>query len=266
MPAREVLYRRRSRRAARIPSTAAAFPSELDGSRIRDLVAEGIYFDGVDWLAPLLGIRLATLLEHLPPGHGPLDRRARRGRARAGIGRARGRAPRGGRARARAASSRLARPCSIRPTVLDRLARARGSRPRSPRAEAVAGPDVIAVDARPQPSFGRKLDLLRGELRRLQELGYERILVCDNRGQAERLEEILGDDVASIEVGSIVVGLRAARRQARRVHRSRDLRALPPARRAAPARRARRRSRAARRSSPATTSCTRTTASASTAA
>jgi hypothetical protein len=37
-------------------------------------------------------------------------------------------------------------------------------------------------------------------------LGYERIIVCDNRGQAERLEELLGDDLASIEVGSIVAG------------------------------------------------------------
>src|SRR5258705_10273740 len=65
---------------------------------------------------------------------------------------------------------------------------------------------ALSIVGRPQLSFGRKLDLLRGELRRLEELGYERVIVCDNKGQSERLEEILGEGVVSVDVGSLTSG------------------------------------------------------------
>ena len=205
VPAREVLYPDDLDERLR-PFDRGRFPSELDGRRIRDLVAEGIYFDGVDWLAPLLGIRLATPLEHLRPDTilwidepGAVERELETVEREA--------------ERLEADARAKAPHLPAREALFDAPDRALGrihARPHIESALAVKGvkptADGIAVDARPQPSFGRKLDLLRGELKRLQELGYERILVCDNRGQAERLEEILGDDVASIEVGSIVAG------------------------------------------------------------
>jgi transcription-repair coupling factor (superfamily II helicase) len=67
LPAREVLYEE-DLEARLEAADRAGLPRSLEGERIRDLVAEGVYFEGVDWMAPLLGIPLVSALEHLPPG------------------------------------------------------------------------------------------------------------------------------------------------------------------------------------------------------
>ena len=203
-PAREILFSEDA--AARVrPFDRGSFPSELDGRRLRDLVEEGIYFDGMDWLVPLLGIPMTTLLDYLPPKAALwVDEPGAVQRELEAVEREAERLEPEARARAPHLPPResLFDPPE---RVLERL-RSR-IRLESSLAGAAAGPaETIAVDSRPQPSFGRKLDLLRGELRRLGTLGYERVIVCDNRGQAERLEELLGEGLASIEVGSIVAG------------------------------------------------------------
>src|SRR5262249_5996396 len=65
-PAKEILYADDPAERAR-PFERGSFPSELDGRRLRDLVEEGIYFDGMEWIAPHLGIPLTSVLEHLAP-------------------------------------------------------------------------------------------------------------------------------------------------------------------------------------------------------
>ncbi len=203
-PTREILYD--EDRAERLrPLERSSFPSELDERRIRDLVAEGIYFDGIDWVAPLLGVPLTSLLDYLPSGTALwLDESGGVERELEGAEREAERLEPEARTRAAYLPERekLFDPPA---RVLERLR----ALPRVESSLTVSSSETgeaIAVDARPQPSFGRKLDLLRGELRRLGDLGYQRIVVCDNRGQAERLEEILGDGLASIEVGSLVAG------------------------------------------------------------
>ena len=201
-PAREILYPEDLDERLR-PFDRASFPSELDGRRLRDLVAEGIYFDGLEWLAPILDTPLTSILDSLPPGCALwLDEPGAIERELDGVERESERLE--GEARARAPH------LPPRGALFDPPAKALERLRARPRLESsLAAPaggkadETVALDARPQPSFGRKLDLLRAELKRLGDLGYERIIVCDNRGQAERLEELLGDDVASIEVGSI---------------------------------------------------------------
>ena len=203
-PAREVLHAEDLEKRLH-PFDRASFPSDLDGRRIRDLVAEGIYFDGMDWIAPLLGAPLTTLLDHLPPDAALwLDEPGAIERELDGLEREAERLEPDARAKAADLPPResLFDPPA---RVLDRLSA-------RPRVEATVGAatttaeGTLQIEAKPQPSFGRKLDLLRGELRRLTTLGYERIIVCDNRGQADRLEELLGDGLASIEVGAVVAG------------------------------------------------------------
>ena len=203
-PAREVLHSE-DLDARLHPFDRSSFPTDLDGRRIRDLVAEGIYFDGMDWLAPLWGDPLTTLLDHLPAGAALwLDEPGAIERELDSLETEAERLEPDARARAPHLPPRETL-FDTPARMLDRLR----SRPRveaSVAAPTIASEESIAVEARPQPSFGRKLDLLRGELRRLTTLGYERIIVCDNRGQADRLEELLGDDLASIEVGTMVAG------------------------------------------------------------
>jgi len=203
-PAREVLYAEDLDRRLR-PFDSASSPSDLDGRRLRDLVGEGIYFDGIDWLALTLGVPLSSLLEHLPPGTALwLDEAGAIERELDSVNRETERLEPDARARAPHLPPRDA--------LFDSPARALSRLRSKPRVEAtVSAPatstsGAIAIEARPQPAFGRKLDVLRGELRRLSALGFQRIIVCDNRGQAERLEELLGPDLASIEVGSVVAG------------------------------------------------------------
>jgi transcription-repair coupling factor (superfamily II helicase) len=178
---------------------------DLEGSRIRDLVTEGVYFEGVDWLAPHLGIPLGSVLDYLAPGTAiwmdepdAIERELESAEREA--------------ERLEPDARRRAPHLPERDDLFDPpercLERLRGFLRMESRVTAGAADrsQVISFDARPQPSFGRKLDLLRGELRRLAELGYERVIVCDNRGQAERLDEILGEGVVSVDVGSITAG------------------------------------------------------------
>jgi transcription-repair coupling factor (superfamily II helicase) len=203
-PAREILYDEDLDARLRA-SHGPAFPADQDGRRLRDLVGEGIYFDGMDWIAPLLGVPLASPLDHLPPGTaiwidepGAVEREVEAAEREA--------------ERLEPAAREKSPHLPARDALFDSAARVLEHLRAFPRiessltAQAADLPDAVAVDARPQPGFGRKLDLLRGELRRLAALGFERIIVCDNRGQADRLEEILGDGLASIEVGSVVAG------------------------------------------------------------
>jgi transcription-repair coupling factor (superfamily II helicase) len=203
-PAREILHAEDLDERLRALERGSV-PAGPDGRRIRDLVAEGIYFDGMDWLAPLLGAPPATLLDHLPAGAvlwldepGAIERELNA--LEKEVERLE--------ADARTRTPHLPpRESLFDPPrrILERL----GARPRveaSVAAGSGAAEDAVQVDGRPQPSFGRKLDLLRGEMRRLETLGYERIIVCDNRGQADRLAELLGEGLASIEVGAVVSG------------------------------------------------------------
>ena len=203
-PAREILFAEDLEDRLG-PLDRGALASDLEGARIRELVREGVYFEGMEWLAPRLGVPLGSVLDYLPPlttlwvdepeaverELEAAEREAERLEPEA-----RTRAPH----------------LPERRELFDPPERALSRMTRLPRMEsrvtrsASDRDTVISFDARPQPSFGRKLDLLRGELRRLAELGYERVIVCDNRGQAERLEEILGDGVVSVDVGAITSG------------------------------------------------------------
>jgi transcription-repair coupling factor (superfamily II helicase) len=209
-PAREILYAHDLDERLR-PLDAASLPRSPETHRIRDLVAEGIYFEGIEWMAPLLGMPLVSVLDALPrdailwvdePGAVERELMDVEREAQRLEGDARARAPHLP-ARdalfdppARALDRLLARR-RVEASLTTRDGKPRAGEPRD---------GAIALDARPQPSFGRKLDLLRGELRRLGELGYQRMILCDNRGQADRLEEILGEGHATIEVGDLTGG------------------------------------------------------------
>ena len=177
----------------------------LEGARIRDLVAEGVYFEGMDWLAPRLDRPLVSILEYLPPGATlwvdepeAVERELEVAEREA--------------ERLEPEAREKAPHLPARAELFDAPDRALPRLQRFQRLEsrvtmgASDRDQVVAFDARPQPSFGRKLDLLRGELRRLADLSYERVIVCDNRGQAERLEEILGEGVVAVDVGAITSG------------------------------------------------------------
>jgi transcription-repair coupling factor (superfamily II helicase) len=202
-PAKEILYADDPADRVR-PFDRGAFPSELDGRRLRDLVEEGIYFDGMEWIAPHLGIPLTSFLDHLPPAAALwIDEPGAVERELDSVEREAERLEPEARAKVPHLPARHAL-FDAPSRILERL------RERTRFESSLAGTggagEAIAVDARPQPSFGRKLDLLRSELSRLGTLGYDRLVLCDNRGQAERLEELLGDDLASIEVGTLVAG------------------------------------------------------------
>ena len=203
-PARELLYAEETDARLR-PLDAEAAPRTSETDRIRDLVAEGIYFEGMEWVAPLLGIPLGSLLDHLPKGTTLwIDEPAAVERDLEEAEREAERLEPEARARATHLPPRAAlfEPASA---VSDRLAKhLRVDSTVTSREGARAG--MISLGARPQPSFGRKLDLLRTELRRLSDLGTTRMILCDNRGQAERLEELLGEDLGGIEVGDLSAG------------------------------------------------------------
>jgi len=205
VPAREILY------AADLDARLRAFDrpplsTGEEARRLRDLVGEGIYFEGVEWLAPHLGVDLGSILDHLPPGTLLwVDEPLAVERELIQVEREAERLEPGARER-----SSLLPP---RDTLFEPSQRTLDRLRSTPRIESsVTGREIrddgerIDFGARPQPAFGRKLDLLRSELRRLGQVGYHRSIVCDNIGQAERLEELLGDDLATIEVGSLVGG------------------------------------------------------------
>src|SRR5688572_12029891 len=204
-PARELLYEEDTEKRLR-PLDAPESPRTSETDRIRDLVAEGIYFEGMEWVAPLLGIPLGSVLDHLPRGTTLwIDEPAAVERELEDAAREVERLEPDARAR----GPHLPPTGSLFDSPPSAAARIAGF-PRVESAlaarEGAKRPEVVSLDARPQPSFGRKLDLLRTELRRLGDLGVSRTILCDNRGQAERLEELLGDGLASIEVGDLSAG------------------------------------------------------------
>ncbi|HEY6573202.1 MAG TPA: transcription-repair coupling factor [Candidatus Eisenbacteria bacterium] len=208
VPAREVLYADDLDKRLH-PFGRAPLSTGEESRRLRDLVSEGIYFEGAEWLAPHLGLELGSLLDHLPSNTllwveepAAVERELQQVEREA--------------ERLEPAARERNPLLPPRETLFENPERIAERLRGYPRFEsAFTGKeiksrgdsgDVIAFDARPQPAFGRKLDLLRGELKRLGEVGYHRSIVCDNRGQADRLEELLGDDLATIEVGSLVGG------------------------------------------------------------
>src|SRR6185295_17632813 len=65
-PAREILFEEDLDERLK-PLDGGALGQDLEGLRIRELVREGVYFEGVDWVAPRLGIPLGSILDYLPP-------------------------------------------------------------------------------------------------------------------------------------------------------------------------------------------------------
>ncbi|HEU4724508.1 MAG TPA: transcription-repair coupling factor [Candidatus Eisenbacteria bacterium] len=205
VPAREVLYADDLDQRLR-PFAKPPLATGEEARRLRDLVSEGIYFEGAEWLAPHLGLELGSLLDHLPAGTLLwMEEPAAVERELEQVEREAERLEAAARERNPLLPPRDA--LFENPNVTaDRLRGYPRFESTFSNKEIKESADVIAFDARPQPAFGRKLDLLRGELKRLGEVGYRRSIVCDNRGQADRLEELLGDDNAVIEVGALVGG------------------------------------------------------------
>ena len=204
-PARELLYDEDVDARLR-PLDAPEAPRTAETDRIRDLVAEGIYFEGMEWAAPLLGLPLGSVLDHLAPNTILwVDEPAAVERELGDAERETERLEEDARAKTPHLPPREAlfdspERAAGRLATLRRVEAALTTREGASRGEA------IALDARPQPSFGRKLDLLRTELKRLSDLGMTRMILCDNRGQAERLEELLGGDLGGIDIGDLSAG------------------------------------------------------------
>jgi transcription-repair coupling factor (superfamily II helicase) len=68
---------------------------------------------------------------------------------------------------------------------------------------------VLAVPTAPQPAFTRNLELVRSFLGELHGKGHEIRILCDNLGQMNRLEELLGATPALLEVGLVAHGFTA---------------------------------------------------------
>jgi transcription-repair coupling factor (superfamily II helicase) len=71
-----------------------------------------------------------------------------------------------------------------------------------------AGPGDLDLAAEPPPAIERDMKVLHATLREGAGLGEDTLIVCDNQGQCDRLEEILGDRVprTQIAVGSLAAG------------------------------------------------------------
>jgi transcription-repair coupling factor (superfamily II helicase) len=67
-------------------------------------------------------------------------------------------------------------------------------------------PAVFRFAGRSQEPVARRMDALRAYLRRLHEESLVTYVLCDNSGQKDRLEEILGEVPARLEVGIISEG------------------------------------------------------------
>jgi hypothetical protein len=120
---------------------------------------------------------------------------------------------------------------------------------------------VLSAPTAPQPAFTRNLELVRSFLNDLNAKGSEIHVLCDNLGQMNRLEELLGATPARLEVGLVAHGFTTAgfalltdheifERYRRRVRRRKKIAGLS--------------SPSSTRSIPATTSSTSSTGSAST--
>jgi transcription-repair coupling factor (superfamily II helicase) len=72
--------------------------------------------------------------------------------------------------------------------------------------ERAVSPAVIRLGAHPQEPVARSMSSLRSYLERLHESGLTTYILCDNTGQRDRLEEILGRAPATLQVGVISGG------------------------------------------------------------
>ncbi len=75
-----------------------------------------------------------------------------------------------------------------------------------PASDGASAPAVIKLGANPQEPVARSMRSLRSYLVRLQEQGLATYILCDNTGQRDRLEEILGRAPATLQVGVISGG------------------------------------------------------------
>ncbi len=65
---------------------------------------------------------------------------------------------------------------------------------------------VFDIGTAPQPAFTRNLDLVRGFLADLHGKGQTIHILCDNTGQRDRLDELLGASAARLDVGLLAHG------------------------------------------------------------
>ncbi len=76
---------------------------------------------------------------------------------------------------------------------------------------AAADPAVVhEIATAPQPAFTRNLDLVRGFLADLHGKGQTIHILCDNLGQRDRLDELLGATAARLDVGLLAHGFTCA--------------------------------------------------------
>lgn len=71
---------------------------------------------------------------------------------------------------------------------------------------ALTNRSVIKLGGVPQEPVARSMDSLRSYMRRLHDDGHITYVLCDNTGQRDRLEEILGNAPATLQVGVISGG------------------------------------------------------------
>ncbi len=74
---------------------------------------------------------------------------------------------------------------------------------------AADGSRALRFDSREAPAVSRNLDLLRGHLHRDHDKGRRSIILCDNKGQLDRLDELLGERdsrLAILALGSLETG------------------------------------------------------------
>jgi transcription-repair coupling factor (superfamily II helicase) len=166
-------------------------------------VKERFFFDGIEAYAPNFYSRRATLEDYLPPDafYLLLDEEALADRAAAFIEEA---------ARIYDEKSKKT-PFPVPEDVflewaeVERSLRKRATVRVCP---VTAGGDDYTVELRAPDPFAGSLKILREALLKAAERGYETFILCDNIGQAERLEEIVpGDDArVTIAVGVLSQG------------------------------------------------------------
>ena len=66
----------------------------------------------------------------------------------------------------------------------------------------------LRFDTREPPGVNRDMNILRGRLRKESESGRQSYIFCDNKGQLDRLEELLGEtgDLVRLTLGSLETG------------------------------------------------------------
>ncbi len=66
----------------------------------------------------------------------------------------------------------------------------------------------VRFDTREPPAVNRDISLLRGRIRDDHDQGRRNLIICDNKGQLDRLEELLGDanEAAELAIGSLETG------------------------------------------------------------